>query len=122
MPGPAIAESPYRLDVASVRGGEPRMQSLAYVFDVLAVLTIVHVARDDALRIVGFRPASDRKGALTMAGSKKTSMATNELRAAAARGKSKTDAAKVRAGAPYVWDGKNEDERPFQAAEHLPPP
>jgi uncharacterized DUF497 family protein len=56
---PMVLESPFRLDVKSVRGGEPRMQSFAYVFDVLAVLTVVHVAREDALRIVSFRPASE---------------------------------------------------------------
>lgn len=48
----------YRLDVASVRVGESRMQSFAYVFDVLAVLTVVHVTRDDALRIFLF-PAGE---------------------------------------------------------------
>lgn len=58
---PMVPESPYRLDVGSVRGGEPRMQSFAYVFDVLAALTVVHVARDDALRIVSFRPASEEE-------------------------------------------------------------
>ena len=56
-----VLESRYRLDVESVRGGEQRSQSFAYVFDVLAVLTVVHVARDDALRIVSFRPASDEE-------------------------------------------------------------
>lgn len=56
-----VLESPYRLDVASVRSGERRMQSFAYVFDVLAVLTVVHVAREDALRIVSFRPASEEE-------------------------------------------------------------
>ena len=44
-----------------MRSGEVQMQSFAYVFDVLAVLTVVHVARDDALRIVSFRPASDEE-------------------------------------------------------------
>ncbi len=44
-----VIESPYRLDVESVRGGEERTQSFAYVFDVLAVLTVAHVAREDAL-------------------------------------------------------------------------
>ena len=48
---PMVLESPYRLDVDSVRAGESRMQSFAYVFDVLAVLTVVHVTRADALRI-----------------------------------------------------------------------
>lgn len=52
-----------------------------------------------------------------MTGSKRTSMATNEMRAAGKRGESKTDVAKVRAGTPYVWDGKNEDERPLTREE-----
>ena len=56
-----VLESPYRLDVESVRGSEERTQSFAYVFDVLAVLTVVHVAREDALRIVSFRPASEEE-------------------------------------------------------------
>ncbi len=54
-----VLDSPYRLDVDAVRGGEMRTQSFAYVFDVLAVLTVVHVARDRALRIISFRPASE---------------------------------------------------------------
>ena len=58
---PMVLESPYRLDVESVRGGEPRIQSFAYVFDVLAVLTVVHTTRDNALRIVSFRPASEEE-------------------------------------------------------------
>jgi uncharacterized protein (DUF4415 family) len=52
-----------------------------------------------------------------MAGSKRTSMATNEMRAGGKRGESKTDLAKVRAGTPYVWDGKNEDDRPLTPEE-----
>ena len=52
-----------------------------------------------------------------MAGSKRTSMATNEMHATRKRGESKTDLAKVRAGTPYVWDGKNEDDRPLTHAE-----
>lgn len=56
-----VLDSPYRLDVDSVRGGEQRTQSFAYVFDVLAVLTVVHVKHDAALRIVSFRPASEEE-------------------------------------------------------------
>ena len=56
-----VLESEYRLDVEVVRKGERRTQSFAYVFDVLAVLTVVHVAREDAERIVSFRPASDEE-------------------------------------------------------------
>ena len=56
-----VLESPYRLDVESVRSNEQRIQSFAYVFDVLAVLTVVHTTREDALRIVSFRPASEEE-------------------------------------------------------------
>jgi len=56
-----VLESRYRLDVESVRGDEQRTQTFAYVFDVLAVLTVVHVARDGAQRIVSFRPASEEE-------------------------------------------------------------
>ncbi|MBK8121671.1 MAG: BrnA antitoxin family protein [Sulfuritalea sp.] len=52
-----------------------------------------------------------------MTGLTMTSTATNEKRAAAKRGESKTDSAKVRVGTPYVWDGKNEDERPLTREE-----
>jgi uncharacterized protein len=58
---PTVLDSPYRLDVGSVRSGEERMQSFAYVFDVLTVLTVVHVTREAALRIVSFRPASEEE-------------------------------------------------------------
>ncbi len=56
-----VLESPYRLDIESVRSSEQRTQSFAYVFDVLAVLTVVHVTREDAMRIVSFRPASEEE-------------------------------------------------------------
>lgn len=52
-----------------------------------------------------------------MTGSKMTSMTTNELRVALQRGESKTDIAKLRAKTPYVWDGKNDDERPLTREE-----
>jgi uncharacterized DUF497 family protein len=32
---------------------------LAYVFDVLAVLSVVHVLRENSMRIISFRPASE---------------------------------------------------------------
>jgi hypothetical protein len=56
-----VLESPFRLDIESVRSNERRMQSFAYVFDMLAVLTVVHMVREDALRIVSFRPASEEE-------------------------------------------------------------
>ena len=55
----AVLDSPYRLDVQSVRNQELRTQSFAYVFDVLAVLSVVHVLRENSMRIISFRPASE---------------------------------------------------------------
>lgn len=52
-----------------------------------------------------------------MAGSKMISTTTDNLCAAHQRGESKTDVAKVRDKAPYVWDGKTEDERPLTREE-----
>ncbi len=51
-----------------------------------------------------------------MTGSKATSTAP-EVRAAGKRGASGTDMKKVRAGTPYVWDGKDEDDRPLTREE-----
>lgn len=56
-----VLDSPYRLDVQSVRNQELRTQSFAYVFDVLVVLTVVHVSRENAMRIISFRPASEEE-------------------------------------------------------------
>ncbi len=56
-----VLDSPYRLEIESVRGGEQRTQSFASVFDAQAVLTVVHVAREDTLRGVSFRPASEEE-------------------------------------------------------------
>ena len=52
-----------------------------------------------------------------MAGSKMTSMTFDELRTARERGESKTDLEKVRAKAPYVWDGDDESDRPLTREE-----
>ncbi|MBK6636763.1 MAG: BrnA antitoxin family protein [Rhodocyclaceae bacterium] len=52
-----------------------------------------------------------------MTGSKTTSTTTAELRAARERGESKSDVAKVRTETPYVWDGKNQDDRPLTHEE-----
>ena len=52
-----VLESPYRLDVATERNGEMRCQSLAFVFERLAVLTVVTFAGNPP-RIISFRPAS----------------------------------------------------------------
>jgi uncharacterized protein len=54
----SVLDSPYRLDVDQIRKGEWRTQSFAYVFDMLAVLTVVHVSRGETVRIISFRRAS----------------------------------------------------------------
>jgi len=55
----AVLDSRYRLDVPVVRQGEVRIQSFSYVMNRLAVLTVVHLDREGATRIVSFRPASE---------------------------------------------------------------
>lgn len=56
-----VLDSRYRLDVQVVRGGEVRVQSFSYVMDRLAVLSLVHLEREDATRIVSFRYASEEE-------------------------------------------------------------
>ena len=51
-----VIDSPYRMDIESVRNGERRQQSFAYVFDRLTVLTVVHLP-GETLHIISFRPA-----------------------------------------------------------------
>lgn len=52
-----------------------------------------------------------------MTGSNMTIKTAAELREAVARGDSLSDPARVRAEAPYVWDGKDEEERPLSREE-----
>lgn len=51
-----MLESPLRLDIDIFRNNEVRIQSFAYVFDYLAVLTAVHT--NNRKRIISFRRAS----------------------------------------------------------------
>ncbi len=53
-----VLESRYRLDVMMAGHGELRTASFSYVMDRLAVLVLIHVPREDAVRIVSFRYAS----------------------------------------------------------------
>ncbi len=46
------------MDVNVIRAGEPRVMSMAYVVEVLAVLVLVHVRRGDSDRTISFRRAS----------------------------------------------------------------
>ncbi|MHB8848545.1 MAG: BrnT family toxin [Burkholderiales bacterium] len=55
-----VLGSPLRLDIDSVRNNEVRTQSFAYVFDRLAVLTIVHLQKDRP-HIISFRTASEEE-------------------------------------------------------------
>ena len=52
-----VLGNPYRLDVVSVRNGQEREQSFAFVFERLAVLTVVHLTGEQP-HIISFRPAS----------------------------------------------------------------
>ena len=49
--------NPYRLDAVSVRNGQGREQSFAFVFERLNVLSVVHLPGDRP-HIISFRPAS----------------------------------------------------------------
>ena len=56
-----VLESVHRLDVEIRRDDELRVMSLSYVLEVLAVLTVVHTARDQTVRIISFRRASNEE-------------------------------------------------------------
>ncbi len=44
-------------------------------------------------------------------------MTLDEVRAASAQSKSKTDNAQAKTTAPYIWDGQDDDERPLSREE-----
>ena len=48
-----VIESPYRLDIETIRNGEYRQQSFAYVFERLMVLTVVYIPNEKP-HIMGF--------------------------------------------------------------------
>jgi len=52
-----VLESEFAWVISSPRAGEDRSQALAYVFDVLVVLSVAFVQRGERCRIVSFRPA-----------------------------------------------------------------
>ena len=52
-----VLDSEFRLDVETARKNEERTQSFAYVFEQLAVLTVVHLPSEPP-HIISFRPAS----------------------------------------------------------------
>ena len=52
-----VLDSQFRLDVETVRNSEKRTQSFAYIFDLLAVLTVVHLPGTQP-HIISFRNAS----------------------------------------------------------------
>ena len=56
----SVLDSPFRLDVASIRNDEKRTQSFAYVFDRLSVLTVVHLPGEQH-HIISFRTASEEE-------------------------------------------------------------
>jgi len=54
----SVLNSRYRLDVNVIRNDEMRTQSFSYVMNKLAVLSLVHLERENLTRIVSFRYAS----------------------------------------------------------------
>jgi hypothetical protein len=59
-----VLESRYRLDVVTPRGGELRIQSFAYVVERLAVLSTVHMWREDSIRVISYRYASEEESGI----------------------------------------------------------
>ena len=53
-----VLASKYRIDLPSARNDEQRVQSFAYVFEVLTVLTLVFLPGEDGHRIISFRRAN----------------------------------------------------------------
>ena len=51
-----VIDSAYRMDIETMRNGERRQQSFAYVFDHLTVLTVVYLP-DETPHIISFRRA-----------------------------------------------------------------
>jgi uncharacterized protein len=51
-----VLENQFRLDINTIRNHENRTQSFAYVFNYLAVLSVVHTG--NGKRIISFRRAS----------------------------------------------------------------
>ncbi|SJM93477.1 conserved hypothetical protein [Crenothrix polyspora] len=56
-----VLESVYRLDLLTSRNDERRVQSISYALGFLAVLTVVHVKRDNSTRIISFRRAGNNE-------------------------------------------------------------
>jgi hypothetical protein len=56
MDADLVLANPLRLEGESLRNGERRRQVFAYVFEALAVLTVVYVPGSSP-RIISFRPA-----------------------------------------------------------------
>jgi uncharacterized DUF497 family protein len=55
-----VLNNPYRMEIESPRGKEKRKLVFAYVFDLLAVLTVVYLSDNkiNTLRIISFRHAN----------------------------------------------------------------
>ena len=58
MDADLVLASKYRIDLPSERNGEQRVQSFAYVFEVLMVLTLVFLPGGNRHRIISSRRAN----------------------------------------------------------------
>lgn len=56
-----VLESEYVRIVSNTRQGEARQLAFAYVFEVLAVLSVAFVDRDQRCRVISFRPANRKE-------------------------------------------------------------
>jgi len=58
MDADLVLASKYRIDLPSERNGEQRVQSFAYVFEVLTALTLVFLPGGNGHRIISSRRAN----------------------------------------------------------------
>ena len=56
-----VYESRYKLEIVISRDGEMRIAAFAYVFDVLAVLTLVMTKRGERVRCISYRYAHEEE-------------------------------------------------------------
>jgi uncharacterized protein (DUF4415 family)/uncharacterized DUF497 family protein len=103
-----VLSSRFRMDVPVVRDGETRIQSFSYALGFLAVLTVVHTEREGARALSATGLQAIKNERCMMSGSKTNAMSRKEVLAAVRAITREKD---------FVWDGKDEDERPATVEE-----
>jgi len=61
---PMVYDSPIKLEVISKRNGERRIQVFAYVYEILAVLTLIYLPQGGTVRCISLRRAHSEERSL----------------------------------------------------------